>query len=375
MPATQHRMRLPDRYQDLRHIANGGMASVWSARDAMLERTVAVKVLAPGFAADPSASQRFTREARTGARISDHPHVVTVYDIGEFEGQAFIVMEYLPGGTVADRLRAGRPIPQDTVLQWLHEAAGALDAAHAQDIVHRDVKPANLLLDERDRLAVGDFGIATLATETALTQPGTVLGTAAYISPEQALGHQATPASDRYSLAVVAYELLTGSRPFAAEGAAAQARAHADDAPRAASDAAPALPPAVDDVFARALAKDPAQRPATAAEFAGALERGLGDATEATRAMTPVPARAATPPPAAAPARFTRDPTPPPAPPQRPPAPVATGGHDNRLRIIGAALPAAPAMAVGLALVAGGNDSGSTAGTTEAKSTPAKGTP
>src|SRR4051794_25031573 len=332
MPATQHRMRLPDRYQDLRHIANGGMASVWSARDAMLERTVAVKVLAPGFAADPSASRRFTREARTGARISDHPHVVTVYDIGEFEGQAFIVMEYLPGGTVADRLRAGARIPQDTALQWLGEAASALDAAHAQDIVHRDVKPANLLLDERDRLAVGDFGIATLATETALTQPGTVLGTAAYISPEQALGQQATAASDRYSLAVVAYELLTGSRPFAAEGAAAQARAHADDAPRAASDAAPALPPAVDGVFARALAKDPAQRPATAAEFAGALERGLGDATEATRAMTPV--AAPVPAPAPVPERFKRDPTPPAVPPQRPPAPVATGGRDNRLRII-----------------------------------------
>src|SRR3954462_3176304 len=104
MPATQHRMRLPDRYQDLRHIANGGMASVWSARDAMLERTVAVKVLAPGFAADPTASRRLPRGARTGARTSAHPHVVPVYDIGESEGRAFSVRESLPGGTVADRL-------------------------------------------------------------------------------------------------------------------------------------------------------------------------------------------------------------------------------------------------------------------------------
>src|SRR6478752_4503505 len=131
MTVTRQRMRLPDRYQDLRHVANGGMASVWAARDTMLERTVAVKVLAPGLTADPSSTRRFTREARTGARVSDHPHVVTVYDIGEFEGQAFIVMEYLPGGTVADRLRAGTRIPQATALGWLEEAASALDAAHA----------------------------------------------------------------------------------------------------------------------------------------------------------------------------------------------------------------------------------------------------
>ena len=143
--------------------------------------------------------------------------MVTVYDIGEHDGRPFMVMEHFSGGTVADRLRSGRDIPRALALRWLREAADALDCAHGHDVVHRDVKPANLLIDERGRLAVGDFGIATVATEASLTQTGQVLGTAAYISPEQARGHAATDASDRYALAVVAFELLTGRRPFTAD--------------------------------------------------------------------------------------------------------------------------------------------------------------
>src|SRR3954465_2886215 len=205
MPATEHRVRLPDRYRVARRIAAGGMATVYACEDLTLGRLVAVKVLAPPFAADGDPAARFQREGRAAARVSDHPHVVTIYDIGEFEDTAFIVMEYFPGGTVADRQRADDPIPHPTALRWIDEAASALDHAHRAGIVHRDVKPANLLLDANGRVAVADFGIARMASEAGVTSTGVVLGTAAYLSPEQALGQPATAASDRYALAVVAY--------------------------------------------------------------------------------------------------------------------------------------------------------------------------
>src|SRR5919206_3732052 len=131
MPALTQQVGLPPRYRVVRHIANGGMASVWAAEDSVLERLVAVKVLAAGYAADPAARRRFTREARAAARVSDHPNVVTIFDIGEHDGQAFIVMEHFSGGTVADRLRSGDPVPVPTALDWLEQAAAALDAAHA----------------------------------------------------------------------------------------------------------------------------------------------------------------------------------------------------------------------------------------------------
>src|SRR5919197_2621727 len=272
VPATEHRISLPNRYRVLRHVASGGMASVWAAQDELLDRLVAVKVLAPAYAEDERAVRRFQREARAGARLSDHPHVVTVYDIGEHDGRAFMVMEYLPGGTVSDRLKRGQPIPRPLALRWLRETAEALDAAQALDIVHRDVKPANLLLDERGRLAVGDFGIATVASEASVTQTGQVLGTAAYLSPEQARGEAATAASDRYALAVVAFELLTGRRPFDAEHPTAQARAHVE-AP--VPPAGAGLSPAVDRVLRFGLAKEPERRPSSAADLVDRLEDAL----------------------------------------------------------------------------------------------------
>ncbi len=285
MPVAQPRIALPPRYRVVGHVANGGMASVWAAEDEKLGRLVAVKVLAEGYAADPSARRRFMREARAAARVSDHPHVVTIYDIGEDEhdGRAFIVMEHFVGGTLADRLRGGRPLPVPAAVQWLEEAAAALDAAHAAGVVHRDVKPANFLLDADGRLAVADFGIASLAGETALTQAGQVLGTAAYLSPEQARGEVATPASDRYSLAVVAYELLCGHRPFGGDTPAAQARAHLEDT---------APPPdgacaAAAGVLAHGLQKDPAARPQSASEFVAALRRSVGDLAEPDRVTEP----------------------------------------------------------------------------------------
>src|SRR5689334_8167463 len=158
------------------------MASVWEAHDELLNRDVAVKLLAPHLGEDERARRRFQREARAAAGLSSHPNVVTIYDVGEYESRVFMVMELMRGGSVGDRLKGGDRIPHDVTLRWLGEAAAALDAAHEAGIVHRDVKPANMLLDEHDRLAIADFGIARLAWEEQVTVTGQVLGTAAYLS-------------------------------------------------------------------------------------------------------------------------------------------------------------------------------------------------
>jgi serine/threonine-protein kinase len=385
VPRTEATIDLPERYRVVRHVANGGMASVWAAEDGLLGRLVAVKVLAPHVAIDESSRIRFEREARTAARLSDHPNIVTIYDIGEHGTTAFIVMELYQGGTIADRLREGGPIPRPQALDWLEQAAAALDHAHGRDVVHRDVKPANLLLDERGRLGVGDFGIARLVDETSLTQAGQVLGTAAYLSPEQALGQSATAASDRYSLGVVAYELLTGRRPFQGEHAAAQARQHVEEAPPDAG-----LGRVVDEVLDRALAKDADDRYPTAERFVEELRHAVGrDAkpTQATRRATgfaaPMGAGAAATPAPPREQRIVREPAspPPPTPPRRlaPTTENAVGpppGSDpSRRKPIGLALAgvAALALVVGLiALLAGGSGSDSDRASTPAKTQPAQ---
>ena len=269
------------------------MAGVWEAHDELLGRPVAVKVLASHLSEDDRARKRFQREARAAAGLSSHPHVVTIYDVGEHEGRVFMVMQLMRGGTVAERLRDGRTLADDTALRWLREAAGALDAAHDAGIVHRDIKPGNLLLDDRDRLAIADFGIALLALEDQLTATGQVLGTASYISPEQAVGEPANAASDRYALAVVAFELLTGTRPFQAEHFAAQARAHVEDQPPLATERDASLPAGVDDVLDRGLAKDPSERWPSARAMVEELDRAMGGSrppTEPTRPIAAPPA-------------------------------------------------------------------------------------
>ena len=259
-------LRLPGRYTVRRHIATGGMASVWCAEDRVLSRTVAIKVLSERFADDGLAIRRFKREARAAARVSAHPHVVTIFDVGDIEDRgdetsssAFIVMEYLAGGTVADALRCDSVTRADA-RRWLREAASALDHAHERGIVHRDIKPANFLLDRGRSLHVADFGIARLQSEDTITSSGELFGTAAYLAPEQALGRDATSASDRYSLAVAAFELLTGGRPFTAPHFAAQARQHIEAQPPRASERDRTLPAGVDQVLWRGMAKAPDAR-------------------------------------------------------------------------------------------------------------------
>src|SRR5436305_4734874 len=286
MPTTRPRVSLPDRFELLNHVANGGMASVWAAEDRVLGRTVAVKLLAEQFLDDEPAKARFMREARAAAALSSHPHVVTIFDVGEHDGRPYIVMEYLAGGSVADAVSGGRPAAQGRALAWLRAAASALDAAHEHGVVHRDVKPGNLLLDDRGRLAVVDFGIARVALGDALTATGQVIGTASYMAPEQVRGKPATPASDIYSLGVVAHRLLTGRRPFAADNLAGQAHAHVAEDPPPASMVNPDLPAEVDPVLRRALAKEPQARWPTATAFVDALEGALQrEPTAATRAL------------------------------------------------------------------------------------------
>ena len=258
------------------------MGEIFRAEDADLGRIVAIKVLAEHLAGDVGIRARFTREALAAARLSNAPSTVTIYDVGEHDGRPYIVMEYLPGGSLADRIAIDGAQPVGRALEWLRQSAAALDAAHASGIVHRDVKPANLLLDHDDRVNVADFGVASAAGLHSFTEAGTVVGTAGYLSPEQAKGERATPASDLYALAVVAYELLTGSRPFERESSTAEALAHVSAPIPPASQHNPELPRQVDDVLARALAKEPQHRFATATDFVHALREALDEAAGQT---------------------------------------------------------------------------------------------
>jgi serine/threonine-protein kinase len=281
---------LPDRYADSRLIGRGGMGEIYLAEDAELGRKVVVKVLDERFSDREDLRRRFKREALTAARLSGEPHIITIYDVGESHGRPFIVMEYLPGGSLADKARSG-PVPPAQALDWLAQAGKAIDAAHKRGVVHRDIKPANLLLNERGELEVADFGIARAVEDTSgMTQPGTVMGTAGYLAPEQARGDPAGPASDRYALGVVAYELLTGGRPFERGSETAEAAAHIHEPVPPASERSVGLPRSVDPVFERALAKSTEARYGSASELVDALARSLQQDTAPTRALAAAPA-------------------------------------------------------------------------------------
>ncbi len=286
---TVSQSRLPARYRNPERIARGGMGEIYRAEDRDLKRIVAIKVLADRYAGDAAIRARFTREALAAARLSNAPSTVTIFDVGEHDGHPYIVMEFLSGGSLADRLARGGAPPIGRSLDWLGQAAAALDAAHASGVVHRDVKPANLLLDNDDRVRVADFGIASAVGLGSLTEAGTVLGTAGYLAPEQARGEKATPASDRYALAVVAFELLTGARPFERESSTTEAMAHVSAPIPYASSLNPELPSQVDKALARGLAKEPEHRYEAAAELVHALRDALADAAGKTTVGTLAP--------------------------------------------------------------------------------------
>lgn len=254
------------RYRIERALGQGGMAVVYLAYDEELHRPVAVKMLAPHLADDRNFRARFVQESKLASRLA-HPNVVQVYDAGETDGSPYIVMEYVPGGTVAQR---GKMSHEEAVPLALQACAG-LQHAHNAGLVHRDVKPANLLVRKDDVLKIADFGIARAAELTRLTQHGTVLGTAAYLSPEQAAGEEVTTATDIYSLGAVIYELLTGRAPYEFESLAELAAQQARGVIRPLRDLEPSVPEPVEAAVMHALAREPSFRPATASDFAHEL--------------------------------------------------------------------------------------------------------
>jgi tRNA A-37 threonylcarbamoyl transferase component Bud32 len=275
---------LDGRYQLGSLLGAGGMARVYVATDRVLERQVAVKVLSPPDAQDPLFVERFRREARAAARLS-HPNIVAVFDSGSDADQPYLVMEYVPGESLAQLLhRQGRLAPGRAV-ELAIQVCAALAAAHAQGLVHRDIKPANVLVGEDGQVKVTDFGIVKASAATTLTGTGTVLGTAAYLSPEQAQGHPVDARSDLYGLGCVLYELLCGSPPFgsgADRSPVAVATRHVREPPEPPSMRNPQVNPALEAVVLTALAKDPAQRYQSATDMQEALERVLtGDAAAA----------------------------------------------------------------------------------------------
>ncbi len=263
-------------------IGHGGMAVVFRAHDERLDRTVALKILTPALADDEAFRQRFIRESRAAAAVDD-PHIIPVFEAGEASGVLFIAMRYVHGGDVGTAARHAGLLPIEEVAAIVSQVASALDAAHARGLVHRDVKPANMLLDagsrsgRPDHVYLSDFGLSKpQVTAAKITATGQFLGTLDYVSPEQVAGEQATAASDQYSLACAAFELLSGAPPFERDTGMAMMYAHMHATPAPLTSRRPELPPAVDQVFARALAKAPVDRYGSCREFAEALRAALG---------------------------------------------------------------------------------------------------
>ena len=305
------------RYRIERELGRGGMAEVYLARDEELDRPVAVKLLPEHLAADEAFRARFVREARLAGRLS-HPNVVRVYDAGEADGRPFIVMEYVPGRSLADS--GARPVAE--VVDLGVQACAGLQHAHDAGLVHRDVKPANLLVREDGVLKIADFGIARAAESTRHTQAGTLLGTAAYLAPEQIAGEDATAASDLYSLGAVLYELLAGRPPYSFASLAELAAKQFDGLIQPVGDLQTGVPREVEAAVMHALARDPRFRPASAAELAQEL-----GAAPAERPTQPLPARRT----------------------------ISVPGRSGALWLVGA-LVAALAVALGLAKLGGGSD-------------------
>ncbi|MDT0331011.1 protein kinase domain-containing protein [Nocardiopsis lambiniae] len=255
---------LSDRYRLEEQIGSGGMGTVWKATDTLLNRPVAVKLLHPSQMAEPTARERFRTEGRITAGLS-HPGIAQVFDYGEENGRAFLIMELVVGEPLSQVLKERGGLTPDETLDFIGQAAQALAAAHARGVVHRDIKPGNLLVTGDGRLKLTDFGIARGNMSVTLTQTGMVMGTAQYISPEQASGRPATAASDLYALGVVAYECLAGEPPFTGDSPVALALAHTRDEPPQLPEH---IPPDLDDLVFLLLSKEPEERPASAGDVA-----------------------------------------------------------------------------------------------------------
>lgn len=284
---------LANRYELMEKIGEGGMAVVYKARCTFLDRWVAIKILRDQYANNPEFVDRFQREARAAARLA-HPNIVSIYDVGEDQGRHFIVMEYVQGENLKDYLSRRGPLTPQTVAEMGQQVAAALAHAHCRGIIHRDIKPHNLLVSPEGQVKVTDFGIARAAAASSLTETGVVLGSVHYFSPEQAQGGAVDARSDIYALGVVLYELLTGEPPFTGDSPIAIALSHLDSEPPAVAELCPYVPEDLEQAIMKAMAKDPAHRYQTAGE----LNRALAPAAsrtraqeEPTRVLTAVPGR------------------------------------------------------------------------------------
>lgn len=262
------------RYRLISRIAIGGMGEVWKAHDPIILRDVAIKILKPEYMGDPGFLERFRTEAKHAARVN-HEGIANVYDYGEDAGSAFLVMELVPGDSLAKILDQRKSLPELEVMDIVAQTARALYAAHQEGLVHRDVKPGNLLITPEGQVKITDFGIARVADQVSLTATGQVMGTVQYLAPEQATGKPATPSTDIYSLGIVAYEALAGKRPFTGENQMTIAMSQIKDNP-------PPLPeeldPVVVELIMSCLAKKAVMRPATALELAQRAEKISGKA-------------------------------------------------------------------------------------------------
>jgi len=292
-----------NRYRIVKPLGSGGMADVFLAHDNILDRDVALKVMSSRYAGDEEFVERFKREAQSAAALS-HPNIVSIFDRGESEdGTYYIAMEYLPGGTLKDRIVKRGALPAHTAAAVALQMAEALRAAHERDVIHRDIKPHNILVTGSGDVKVTDFGIARAAASSTMTRTGHILGTAHYISPEQAMGDPVGPASDLYSLGVVLYEMLTGELPFDADTPLGIAMKHVNGYVRQPKDLNPSVPDGINAITLRLLAKNPEDRYASDSELIEDLERvcaGLDPAGATTEIMThaiPQAARINPPPP------------------------------------------------------------------------------
>jgi eukaryotic-like serine/threonine-protein kinase len=273
--AMANSQTIAGRYQIERRLGVGGMSTVHLAFDQRLERHVALKLLAEHLADDPTFVSRFRREALAAARLI-HPNIVQVFDFGfdERQHQHFIVMEHVPGQSCAELLRDHGRLEVDEAVEIISQACRGLDYAHRNGVIHRDVKPGNLLVSEAEIVKLADFGIARAAGQSSITQVGSVLGTAAYLAPEQARGEEAGPQADIYSLGVVAYQLLSGRLPYEANSLSELTLKQQREAPAPLDQLNPSVPRELGHAVALALALEPEQRPADAIAFGEALRKG-----------------------------------------------------------------------------------------------------
>ena len=268
---------LTGRYRLIELLGQGGMATIYRANDAQLGRDVAVKLLRPEYGRDPDFGERFRHEAKAAASLND-PNIVSVFDYGQDEAGPYIVMELVDGESLAELVHREGPLAPEQAVHLVLQACAGLEAAHQAGLVHRDVKPGNLLLSRDGVLKIADFGIARAHDATRLTLTGTVLGTAAYLAPEQALAEEVTAAADVYALGAVLYELLTGVPPRRGETLAAALAAHADPVTPV-RDVKPDVPAALESVVMRSLARMPEFRPGSAADLARQLRAAADDYT------------------------------------------------------------------------------------------------